>query len=460
MSWWQANYPLAIITAVAIAVSSCKTGPELSGDIQPKNERLSAFFTDSLQIRTTTVYYDSVVSNNSNRVLVGHVNDANLGQITANAYCQFGLNSFFNNFGPNPFLDSVKIELTIASNTTSGYYFYGDTSQIIKFKIHRLTELLDGTKPYFINSSPPAYEATPLAQVDLDIKLDSSGRQTTFIKLDNALGQEFLNNSTSFSNTTDFLNLFKGLAFVAEKQGNCIVGIQNARIILYFRNFYAFNNLEKNETDAIPASFTANRALAFTQYSIDKSGTKFAGLTNSFDSMTVSNPNEPILIQNNTGISCRLQFPTLNSFINSVKGKILVNRAELVIKPELTDTVNYRVPESLFAFELTNTGRVKYVSEAVRQVLQREDIAGIFGTNNPYYVFYNTDTREYKFIITTYVQALIDGNKPNHGLLISAYNSQLSNGLIYNTLNRLTFYNSRTQPRNIKLNIFYTPYNN
>lgn len=462
MNWWPSKKSVSfLIIAALYSFIACKKGDEVSSQIQPKVEALSALYEDTFRLKTTVVYYDSFQTNNSVRLLVGVHNDPKFGKVTATGFSRFGLRGLFTSFGPNTVLDSVYFEITLGINAQQPPYFYGKRDDSVKVKIYRLTEEIPNETFY----AKRAFAFNDLlSETTLKVPVDSVNDERIYVGINRILGEEFLQNQGNFGSVASFQDMFKGIAIVPDANSTAIIGVYNIRMFIVFHNYFGINNLYVKDSTDLPVSFPSNGQAGQNQFIVDRSSSELASLSpdsQNFDSLSTEVFMGKCYIQPNTGIFTKVEFPSLELFKQRVDGKILINKAELVIIPDTSDKANgYNIPFNLYAYELNNARTIKKSSTGASKFLQNE-LSGIYANNNPLIITYNRTNGNYIFTLTTYLQALLDGNIENNGLLIGGYNNLLfaSSGTIpYGTIDRLNFYNQPGQSANIKLRVFYTPY--
>lgn len=456
---WLLNKNIYLVLISVLTIFSCKKGGELGDEIQPEAEVLKTYF-DTLRLKTSIVYYDSVFTNVSNRILVGTHQDPLFGKIKITPYIVFGKSAVLNNWGPDPIFDSVTLTIRIQLNTVSSglvYYYKNGTSANIGFDVHELTQAIDYDSLYTGQKSY-TYESAPLTSIDF-----SDSVLTYTKRISDDFGKRFINSPESFSTDAEFEKLFKGFVFIPKSNTDNIVSIYSVNITLHYHNLFAFNNYVSKNIYSIDAVFPADGKTSIANIEVDRSGTEIANLRNRYDSVPVPfSSGLKCMIQNNTGVMTRVEFPQITSFINSIKGKILINRAELVISPDSSYSMGYQYPNLLYAYKQTSDNRVLKDIKGNPQYLQN-NLSNVFYNSSINYAQYSSQEKAYTFDITTYLQAIIDGKLENNGLIIGAENDLLTstNGqrFIYSSLKRIVFSNSLNPNSDyIRLKVYYTPY--
>ncbi|MFN0050363.1 MAG: DUF4270 family protein [Cytophagales bacterium] len=491
MNWWQNSTFLRVLIGIlAMAMVACKTGNEISGEVNP-SEKLGAFFQDNFKLQTTVVQYDSARTNASFRLLVGKHTDPVFGTVAANAFVQFTNAQNTTNFGPNAVADSIYVLFTIGESTVSNSvriiqspYFYGSPSNKITFKVYKLTSSINVDTTYYTRNNSVGYDLSNLLgtvslnndsitdvidalkiRYNLQKNAIDTISRSVKIYLPTYLAEQFVKDQSKFATEAEFKDYFKGLALISDPSNASIIGIYDVQVVLRYHNYFGLNNLYSEGAALLFASFKFDARNAQNQFTVDRSTGNLQTLGQTdYDSKPTADLGNRCYTQSNTGIFTKVVFGDLAAFQDSVKNtskktKVLVNRAELVIVPDTSDVSTYFLPSQLYAFEMTQSGKVQRDVNGNFQYLQSE-LNGIFGSASPLYSNFDSFNFQYRFTITAYVQALLDGTKANNGLLIGSANT-LTTGLFLGSLNRLTFLNGATNTASkskIQLKIYYTPY--
>jgi hypothetical protein len=182
-------------------------------------------------------------------------------------------------------------------------------------------------------------------------------------------------------------------------------------------------------------------------------------LTTEF-SDTISSRNL-IYLEGLASTKVRIKFPYLKNLTTSL-GKIVVNRAELVITPSAGSTIPFGPLPKL----------TMYKYDIAHQIVELQDAS----TSDPRFIgvstfggYYAPGPKSYHFIITGYVQDLIDGRTKDYGTFLAPVDTtntrtvdvvpttQIAGRLI--GVGTETNKNSPNYPNRIKLNIIYTKIN-
>src|ERR1044071_1108082 len=141
---------------------------------------LSMTTIDTLTIHTSTITYDSLVTGDATRLLVGYHSDPELGVISSSSFFQLGMSSSFT-------LDKQTTTFTHAELRLvhDGYSCY-DTTSTISFSVHQLKQQLETQSDNFYNTSKFRYNPAPMGSISYRAKPNKL--DTVFIPLPAAFG--------------------------------------------------------------------------------------------------------------------------------------------------------------------------------------------------------------------------------------------------------------------------------
>ncbi|TAF75254.1 MAG: DUF4270 family protein [Bacteroidetes bacterium] len=488
VNWLKDN--LSIIGFSCIVFFACTRGSdEVNKTVRPDSQQFTTKVTDTFTVKTSTILFDSSISNNSFRSLIGSYYNSDFGKVTSEAYLQFLPETYKNTLGPNPKFDSLFLELQFSSsliNPINTTYSYGSNNDIQNFNVRRLNEDISSTTLYYNNSSFDSPIYLGAFQLSKN-KLISAPTNTisgivSYIKvpLSDALGQEFIAESQTFlfANQANFFAKFKGLYIQSLSGNTCIWGIQSAKIILKYHNYFAANDLKVS--DVYNLKLTSIRS-QLRNLTTDRSTSALAGLTKNYDEISGTD----CYVQANTGVCTKISFPSLLDFKKRVGvEKLVVNRAELEITPDLSNAGAYPVPTNLFFYEFDKDGKCKKTSAGLPSIKTANSEGEI--APGSYFLSYNSTANNYivkrdnsddgaarplvqTANITRFVQSILDGNTdPNESLVLASdgktfYPVTLDRSGIkqyvstenYAEVNQLKF---KSNKEGIKLRIFYTAY--
>ncbi|MBO0932807.1 DUF4270 family protein [Fibrella aquatilis] len=395
---------------------------------------VGVLYTDTLTITRTTIQFDSVRSQSQSSILIGRYNDPQFGQVEAKGYAQLQLTNSFvvndsNTTNATPasriILDSTRMQVSLTSlpSINPGIY-YGDTTAQHEIVVTRMADSLR-QRNYDISTKVPVSN-TVIARRKIQPR-PSSVDSTVLIPVDQSLGRELLalanTNASLFSASTGLLtdpagfrrlipNDFEIRSVTSSQSSVLSVSPSGSGVILYYhvqgeqsRRSYIF-------------TFTGHR---FNQITSSRTGV-LASLRpgQSLPATTTGRT----YVQPATGITTKLQFPTLTNLIKS--GRVAINRADLVITPTPPENSQVSLSPYMILSEVSEQNRLTRtditsggaflfsVQLATSGPLNRQGSSYI----SPQVAFLDTRTNSYTFNLGGYLQSIVAGISPNAGLAI------------------------------------------
>lgn len=397
-----------IFTFLTLFLFSCQD-PDLVGlDVQPQGDKMDVIFLDSCSIKSITLKEDSLQSDETSFNLLGSISDPIFGITTAGFYSQFRLptsNVIFN----SPTLDSITVSLAYNG-------FYGDTTTPLHIKIYEIAENISKDASYY-SSHSFLLKPVPLADVWIAPRPHDSilvnGINTAprmNIRLDNSLGQRFLDASGSsyLADNLNFLEFFKGLYFTAEQSS--VIGS-----IVYFDLLSAsgLSKMTLNYNDSLEYNFLINTNCArVNKYSHNYSSAVIPLTQQIVSSPTTTFGDSVVFIQALAGLKTKIIFPYLLNLKNI--GALAISKAELTFNIETIGTSNdqFTPPLKLALSAIDDNGRPSFLTD------QSEGDTYFGGT-------YDANNFVYKFNISRYIQQVLSGSKKDNGLYLMVSGSAI-----------------------------------
>lgn len=434
---------------------SCEDPINIAVDTPSNGGQLFTTFTDTLTVSRATVMLDSIVTSEQSGGIVGHYKDPVLGDVSATLFTQITLPFDGSTGSYYPFAISTADSLTAVYDSMYVYivhngFAYGDSTKPVTLNIHRLTEDFVKSKKY-LNDDALAYNPTPLASQVLtykDFKRATVSATDSLIKfkIPTAVGQEIfaLANKAEGKDNNKFTAAVKGFAFTVNQSAETVYGISLSASSYPIIYYHAPGD---TVVKGLPLSFVGER---FSQIKGNKQGTVLQELKK-LQSIPSSATGNRTYIQTGAGITTKMTFPTLESLLKVGSNNVAINKAELIIEPDLDQIVgNFRPPIQIALVEIGTDNRLKKTNGI-------ENFVGLDVALGVQYVSdYNTTNNNYKFNFTSYIQDIINKRKTSDGIAIvpSILSQNSSTGattiLIYNNnVSRAVF-------KNIKLNVYYS----
>lgn len=334
---------LPVLAAAVVLLASCEKEYISFGSDFVDNNTTNIVYLDSATVALSTVYVDSFISSNTGSILAGRYADPQFGTTTSTSFVQLGAPGT-NSIPSGATFDSVQLILRLNRN------FYGDTLVPFNIAVHQLSQTLvfPSGQYQFYNNQTAGYDPSPLAskQFMLRPSIDDS----IVFRMPQALGQDLFDKMKSSSSIVtdndEFLNYFKGLAFVAPNN-SMVLGFKDSVIL----------RLHYRVPDVIDVHTTADLTIydkthQFNHIQADRTGTPLA---------TIGPSNREIpsaALQNNSysqylsGVMTKVRFPYLRNLLQ-LNNFVKIVKADLVLKPLNASYLgNFSLPPKL---ELSTT---------------------------------------------------------------------------------------------------------
>ncbi|WP_264522748.1 DUF4270 domain-containing protein [Flavobacterium sp. N502536] len=347
---------------LAISLFSCGTDSD-AGEFVVGSDYLAlgnkVILIDTMSVEVSTINFDSLVTSNQKRILIGNYEDPIYGKVKSNSYFQLASDSYaLKNDGSdtettNYVFDSISMILKYDK------YYYGDTTRVQTFDIRRLTQKVKpNTNDYnFYNNSVLSYGDESLGTISykprpgekdsINVKMSSTFGAALFQKLKKR-------EITDFDSFSEYL---KGLVLVpSTANSGSVIGfhVATSTVRLYYSKYQA-------NTEEVPyiIDFKISDAQKqFNAISLDKTGTIIQNLPASNSKLPSSLTNRQGFIQAGTGVACRIDFPNIKQLKNISANGAIVD-AQLFLKPvNNTYSEKYPLADSLKIYVSDNLNRI------------------------------------------------------------------------------------------------------
>ncbi|MES2807432.1 MAG: DUF4270 family protein [Bacteroidota bacterium] len=159
-----------------------------------------------------------------------------------------------------------------------------------------------------------------------------------------------------------------------------------------------------------------------------------------------------VYLQGLGGLRSKISFPYLKKFAQTVGGNVIINRAELVVKPLPGSTIPFAPLPRLAMYRYDIAKQRIFIQDGTNTDPRS------FGSNAPG-GFFITQDQQYHFLITAYIQDLMSGAVPDYGSFIGPVLPTSTTSIFPSAQNdgrTVAVGFDKTSPYSIKLNIFYT----
>lgn len=314
---------------------------------------------DTFSIKAGTFKLDSLVTSSTNRMLLGRLKDEYFGDLKTQTYFQVNNSDF--TISTDAVYDSIGLVLNYDT------YYYGDTTQVQTYRVHRLLEYFEPEEgDEFYNTSSLDYDETVLGEVSFTPRPNST-TDSIYISLDQYLGEEIFNKirDNEINTTDDFLQYFNGLTIIPDS-------VTNSHVLGF--NFKSYSDLDDNSSmrifyteDDADSSEGNNQVIDFF---IPSSGKQFNNITTNLEDTTINTlsnneititsdeTDELIFAQAGTGISARIEMPTIKD-LNVLSDESTTLNAELSFSPLQNSYDDLRpLKDSLAVYVVDNKNRI------------------------------------------------------------------------------------------------------
>jgi hypothetical protein len=435
-----------LILLSALFLSSCEDPSQLGLEVQPGDDQVGVLYSDTFNIQTEVIQRNDFTTALNDRLFAGGYNDPELGNLNAEGYFQYLPVNENKVIQDQSAFDSMTVSFGLS-------YVYGNQNTQQPLSLHRLTQDLQFDSSY-TSSDKASYlpEAEAIITIPTNILADTTSTKVLF-RTDN-LGNEIFSaiktDSTLLKKET-FRQRFKGLAIVASQgeEKQAAMGFSLPSLNSVSTIYYHYPSGDTTKRDSVLFNYSSANAASFSRIVADRSGTPLASLTpsNSVPSPQLGNR---AYVQGGTGVSTIIRFPGLESL--QEKGNISITRAELIIIP--IDKDNLTPPPALTLSELYEDGVISSSDNRPERFVLDENsyVDGRGNSAEALSFLYDANTGRYRVNISHYINAVINGIKPNHGLALSP-------SPINGSTNRLIFNTLQGQETSLKLKIYYVPLN-
>lgn len=431
---------LSYLFFFVIFFSACKSNKKLGKDFVPSSEILEVLtdssYLDFQNLRTTptntSMFAFPYVSSNS--LLRSYHYFA--GTCSNNSSITNNIETYTKLYYYSPVTvdqNAVVDSLELKFYTAGMLRVYGDTTSEYKLSFYRTNKNLDSTV-YMTSDNKMEYENTPLASFTfkpIDIKDD-----TLSVNLPKTYAEEILNVIKNETASTDeekllnFHNTIRGVAIVAE--GN---GVLDFTPTAFSLNLFYSVSTSSSSINLSPGQSSTSIAAYYLGYQTQLKN-KLSNFENG-DSLSWLDTDGYVYLQQNSGLNARVKIPEFSN-LKSISNKIVINKAEIIAKSNVTkDVLNISADSLIY---MINSDKPSYKPN---ELLYHQ----YYGDSTYFYTLgaFDTKQHEYRFDVTNYIQKYILGQKSSSYLYI--YNGYV--GL-------QTLGNGDLDPRNYRIKIYYT----
>jgi len=450
---------------------SCKNPDSVGLDVDP-NTAITGTLVNTEVIKSQTIREGDVFTSGLTRHPIGYMRDPIFGITESSLAMTVTPASVSYDFGTSPVLDSAVLVLNLDPQ------FYGDTASTkYSIDVYQLTNKITAFKSSDVqahnstllgNFNSKIFPKTPIKIYDIITgKADTLKKVPAQIRI--PLNKAFIQSTilslptTGTSTNAKFIDYFKGL--YAEINKTATTGPGGTAFINFSSTTSSYLQLVYKKTnstsgiDTVTTQFPINTSTGPVTANIkhDYTGTEIATQLQPANSNTQYNVT---YLQALAGVKTKISFPTLVNFTKTY-GKTIVNKAELVVELSNGTFANPFAPAqrlSLYRWD---------VAEQPVNVPDHNPITTNGGgdvraqpTDAAFGGYFDSLKNRYVFIVTAYVQDLIDKKLTDYGTFLaptSLTEFQLTPSA--SSAGRAVIGSASNPTNKIKLNIYYTKIN-
>jgi hypothetical protein len=319
---------LCPLLGTLIACSEDLNGSDFLAGDQFTDSNLRVVFTDTLSVETSTMKFDSIITSQATRILVGSYSDPIFGKIRAASYFQLVPSGYT--------IDSEAEFDSIVMFLTPDNYFYNDTLQTNTIHIKRVTERLRPNEgDSFYNTSSVAFGANDLGV--LEYRPRPMVADSLEIRMDDAFGLDIYGQLQEklITSQDQFNDYVKGITLQPGPDDNgSVIGFSHGSDLSFIRLYFSVAGVDDREQDYL--DFTINTSSSpipfFNSITAKDPIGPLATLVDEEDHLPSTLSDNRIYIQSGIGMATRIQFPSVKS-IYDIPGEGTILGATLKIKP-------------------------------------------------------------------------------------------------------------------------------
>ncbi|MDB5145544.1 MAG: hypothetical protein JWQ66_4257 [Mucilaginibacter sp.] len=442
-------------------LNSCKNKDTIGLGLDSSTQ-LNGSLIDTSTIVVNTLPEDSVITSGLPKTPLGYFIDPIMGTTESNIAAALNLpgSTAYSLPTGTITIDSAVLVLHYADG------FYGDsiTSKykvnVYQLGIRPLSKAYYNTDSWTANLGSLVGTRSFFARTHDSIKIYNiiTGQPDTLIKvvpqLRIPIDKNFVNSilfnasSAQLASNTVFLNNVKGLYITLDKTATTGAGGTIMLSLADSLNVY-YRAINGTTID------TALVQLPLSTHSAEIKRTPSTALKTEF--ANTSSSRDLIYLQGLAGTKVKIKFPYLKNIIPTIGSNIVINRAELVVTPNPGSTIPFKPQPKLTMYRYDIAHQPSELEDANPSDHRSQGVS-VFGG------FYSPALNSYHFIVTAYVQDLMNGTTVDYGTYLAPVDTTNTTSVDINptpqTAGRVIAVGTdKNSPYRIKLNIIYTKIN-
>ncbi len=322
---------ILVLTLNFLILAACTEPIAETSDLEVgeafSNSDVRIMVLDTFTISMRTIKFDSIITSDSERLLLGRYEDDLFGTVAASNF--FELSAINYSLPNNAELDSVALIL--------GYdhYFYSDTTRLAQINVHLLSDELRADDENFYNTSMIDFDSIPL--VSKTYRPEPIDEDSVHISIPDQFGEELfgLIQEKEINSNDDLREFLKGISLqpgVADQAS--VIGFTQDETRTYLRFFYSIPNEFEDDQDTFDLVINpfTTESIAFNRIVSDVAGTPLGAISDQEDDLSTLASNNIGYIQAGSGYAIKIEFPHIRTLYD-IAGTGTVLSATLSLKP-------------------------------------------------------------------------------------------------------------------------------
>lgn len=395
----------AFFMASTLLLASCEKPEQSIGlNLQPEDELINVFRTDTFTITAEIIPEDSLRTDELSQMLLGNYFDPEIGRLSASFYSQVRLSTPDHDFGSNPVADSLVLSMRY-----TGELFGSQQPQF--FEVFEMSDSLSLDSAYYSNQDHEITGANLVAPgvppIRMDPRKEVSLANDTVppqlrLRLSDELANDWVNlDPATYDSNDAWTSYFKGLYVRSSSYTGGIAHLDLVSSESGIRLYY------HNDTDT-----------SFFDYTINNVTARYSRFEHEFiGELAPLNTGEPVdaqvspRVQSASGMKSLLTFPGLDSL--NVNQERTINKAELIIPCAERSDLRKFYPTRLFLLTENDEGDIVGIPG---QLSGTVEVGG----------FYELTENRYRFNVTRWLQLYLNGEVTVNYLYLVAGNAGVS----------------------------------
>lgn len=325
------------------------------------NDNTGIMMIDTLTIKSSTVLYDSIISNSSSRFLIGSNYNSFSGYKNSNTFMEMKFDDDIDN--TKFVFDSLKLVLNYDT------YYFGDTTVVQTITVHQLQEeMVLGENGYLYTTSKFNYNSVPLGSISLKPRPNS--HQEVSIKLSDKLGKRLskmimAKNDTILSSDL-FSKFFNGLVIRSQSEiKGAVLGFRSTdsessgsgsstkvkiKTKPEIRLYYHLSPNPESQSDLFYKFSYNSDGINFNQISGNTSNSLLDGITDSGNERCTVLTEGHIFVQSGIQVFSKFRIPYVDNLLRMGKNSAFVGATLRLYPIKGTYSNSAGLPDSLYVY--------------------------------------------------------------------------------------------------------------